>query len=754
MGKFNTEIRLSREMTLLDATMIGVGAMIGAGIFVLTGIAAGVAGPALLIAFTLNGAIALLTAMSYAELGSCYHDAGGGYLWVKEGLPQWNGFLAGWMSWFAHAVACSLYALGFGAYFNLVLVEIGYTLPQWGFLSSQKLLAVLAALVFAYINFRGASETGKIGNLITITKIVILGVFVTFGIHLMLGRGDWQTSFEPFMPEGWIGIVKAMGLTFIAFQGFEVISQSSEEIRDPKKNIPRAIFLSLLIVLPIYLLVAVAALGSLDTGNETPWTYLARLKETALVNVARNFFYGGGVMLLVGGLISTMSALNATVYSSSRVAFAMGRDRNFPSFFSRVHEKNYTPYWSILVSLVVIVFMCVSLPIEDVASAADIMFMLLFMQVNVAMIRLRKKRPDLDRGFRVPLFPVLTIAGIALLFVLALFMYDYSVTAWIVSGGWIAAGLVVYRVYASSREIEYAHRVAALERIERKEYRILVCISNPKTVPALASLAKAIARRHGGEIIFLHVVEVSEGESLAAGEKMAEEAEELFALVDTCTAGSEVPCRSLVKISHRISRGILETAREEQCNFIVIARQKNPGTIDRIFSSLIDTILQKAPSEVAVLHGHFNPSAVKRIMIPFAENVHTLLATEIAPALKEAFQADLQVTYVLNPDDPGEISEQRLAKVREQLRETLPGARIKAVCARDILAGVVEASRGADLLLMGGRSGDFVELLLTPSLTQEITEQAHCPVVWVKEYEERESLWHMVILPRHPSRRQ
>lgn len=163
MKKFETEVRLSREMGLMDATMIGVGAMIGAGIFVLIGIAAGVAGPALILAFALNALVALLTAMSYAELGSCFHDAGGGYLWVKEGLPKWNGFLSGWMSWFAHAVACSLYALGFGAYFGHVLHEIGFTVPHWGFVSPEKLLAAGIAVLFAYINFRGASETGKIG---------------------------------------------------------------------------------------------------------------------------------------------------------------------------------------------------------------------------------------------------------------------------------------------------------------------------------------------------------------------------------------------------------------------------------------------------------------------------------------------------------------------------------------------------------------------------------------------------------------
>lgn len=109
MKKFETELHLSREMSLLDVTLIGVGAMIGAGVFVLTGIAAGLAGPALILAFALNGVVTLFTAMAYAELGSCFYDAGGGYLWVKEGLPKWNGFLSGWMSWFAHAVACSVY---------------------------------------------------------------------------------------------------------------------------------------------------------------------------------------------------------------------------------------------------------------------------------------------------------------------------------------------------------------------------------------------------------------------------------------------------------------------------------------------------------------------------------------------------------------------------------------------------------------------------------------------------------------------
>jgi amino acid transporter/nucleotide-binding universal stress UspA family protein len=747
MKKFETEVRLSREMTLMDATLIGVGAMIGAGIFVLIGIAAGVAGPALIVTFVLNGFVALLTAMSYAELGSCYHDAGGGYLWVKEGLPRWNGFLSGWMSWFAHAVACSLYALGFGAYFEHVFTELGIAIPHWTFLPPQKLLAVAAALLFGYINFKGASETGKIGNLVTIAKIIILLIFVGFGLELILRKGDWMTTFSPFMPHGWGGVFKAMGLTFIAFEGYEVIAQSSEEIKNPKKNIPRAVFLSLIIVVPIYILVSITAIGAVNSGNMTPWDYLAAQKEIALVQVARNFFVGGGVMILIGGLISTMSALNATVYSSSRVAFAMGRDRNFPTFFSKVHSKNFTPYWGIIGALTIVIFMAVSLPIEDVASAADIMFLLLFLQVNLAMIRLRKKRPDLDRGFLAPFYPYLSILGIATLLFLAVYMLEYSLTAWIVSGIWIAIGLVVYKYYAADREIEYIRKVKALERIEKKEYSILVCLSNNRTVKSLTNIALAVAKKHKGEIIFLNVVEVGEGRKLMSALDAENNYTKLLDKAEEYIENNEIRTRSIVKVSHRISQGIVDTAIEENCNFIITGRQKNPDFFQRVFSSLVDTVLQKAPSEVAILHGDLKDGKVKKILIPFASDAHTKLATEIAPAFMEFYKARLEILIVFDPETTEFEREKRLTEINEVMKEDSLKAKVSSIVSKDILSGIVRGSRGVDLILMGGRSGDFLELMFKKSLAQEITEEVKCPVLWVKEYEERPSFWSSLLKP-------
>jgi amino acid transporter/nucleotide-binding universal stress UspA family protein len=745
--KFETEVRLNREMTLMDVTLIGVGAMIGAGIFVLTGIAAGVAGPGLILAFALNGFVTLFTAMAYAELGSCFHDAGGGYLWVKEGLPRWNGFLAGWMSWFAHAVACSLYALGFGAYFGYVLKEFGFTIPHFGMLSPEKFLAAIIAFIFAYVNFRGASETGKVGNLITITKIVILMIFIGFGLNLLINRPDWKAAFTPFLPHGWGGIFKAMGLTFIAFEGYEVIAQCSEEIRSPRKNIPRAVFLSIAIVLPVYLLVGISALGSIKPPNMTSWDYLALYKETALVELARQFFSGGGVMILVGGLISTMSALNATVYSSSRVAFAMGRDRNFPTFFSKVHSKNFTPHWSIMVSTVIIVLMAVSFPIEDVASAADIMFLLLFLQVNLAMIRLRKKRPELYRGFVVPFYPWLSILGILMLLFLAIYMFNYSRIAWVVTILWIVLGIGVYEVYASKREVEHIQKVKALERIERKEYRILVCLSNPQSVSSLTNIAIAIAKRHNAEIIFLNVIEVGEGQHLMAGLEEASRAKPLLEEAESLAEASGVPARSIVEVSHRISQGIVETAAMENCNFILIRRQKQATFLDRVFSSLIDTVLQKSPSEVAVLHGEFKKDKIRKILIPFGTSIHTRLATEIAPGLADYFEAELKIVVVFDPDISPNERERRTLEIRQVLQENSLSAELQVVIEKDLLKGILTKAKEADLVLMAGRTGDFLELLFAKTMAQEITEQVKCPVLWVKEYQEPKSLWSTLLKP-------
>ncbi len=400
---------------------------------------------------------------------------------------------------------------------------------------------------------------------------------------ITLQRPDWQLTFtENPLPNGMGSIFIAMGLTFIAFEGYEIIAQCSEEVRNPERNVPRAIFLSLVIVVPIYLLVAFAALGSIQPEGMPSWQYLGQHKETALVNVARTFFHGGGVLILIGGLFSTMSALNATIYSSSRVSFAMGRDRNLPSWFGRIHPVRKTPHWSILASGVLSVVMAVTLPIEAVASAANILFLLLFIQVQAALISLRKKRPDLRRGFKVPFVPFVPIVGILLQLALAVFLFFYSPMAWVSAGVWIGIGLVVFYGYSRKRDRAYEQLVAVREAADRRKYRILACVGNPQRAGIVLDAAVAVAQRYEGELIALSVVEVPDRQLLQQGVEEALKTWDRLEQEVESLRKDGVPIRTLVKISHRISYGVIETALEEQCNLIVAgpgAPRRPAGTL-------------------------------------------------------------------------------------------------------------------------------------------------------------------------------
>jgi amino acid transporter/nucleotide-binding universal stress UspA family protein len=731
------EVRLSREMRLVDITMIGVGAMIGAGIFVLTGIAAGVAGPALLLVFGLNGVVALLTAMTYAELGSAFHDAGGGYLWVKTSLPDPNGFLSGWMSWFAHAVACSLYALGFGAYFRLVLEASGVPEFHLGFMTLEKWLAVITCTGFAFINFRGASETGKAGNIVTVGKIIIIGAFIAAGLWVMNGRPQWQVSFEPFLAKGWGAVLAAMGLTFIAFEGYEIIAQTSEEVEDPKRNVPRAIFLSLLVVVPIYLLVAVVAIGAVTPPAGTAVAdYLGQEKELALVSAANQFVAGGGILILVGGLLSTLSALNATIYSSSRVAFAMARDANLPTFLGDVHRLRATPHWAILFSTVLIVVMAVLLPIEEVAAAADIMFLFLFVQVNLALIRLRKQRPDLDRGFRVPLVPFVPILAMGTMVALSFFLVTHYPLGTVTAMVWVVGGAGVYYGYSRHREAAYEERGEWMDRIHRREYSVLVALSNPKAMETLMEIGMALARGHSGELVVMSVVEVPEGQALLTGRREARERAPLLEQAMKYAADRGVEARSVVKIARRVSFGIVETVREEECNFLLMGRPHAQSFFERLVANSVERVLRDAPCQVGVVYGTVRPEKIARIVVPMTGSGNARLAASLAPAFSTWFES---VTLPITVVESDATERDKNTATEEATRAWETGGQsgeVQVLRRRELGTGLAHALRSGDLVLMGAPGGGHFPLV-GEALAAILSRKRRNPVVAVREVEEK-----------------
>jgi amino acid transporter/nucleotide-binding universal stress UspA family protein len=739
------KVKLSRDLGLFSITMIGVGAMIGAGIFVLTGIAAGTAGPALILAFALNGLITIFTAMSYAELGSAIPEAGGGYLWVKEGLPGPNAFQAGWMSWFAHSVAGSLYALGFGAYLRLVLSDLHVTvsfLPEdW----LQKAIAVIIILIFLAINYKGVSETGTAGNIVTVAKILILLIFVGSGFWAIIKNPVFLRKFHDFAPQGWPGIISAMGLTFIAFEGYEIIVQAGEEVVNPRKNIPKAVFLSLAIVVPIYLLVAFVAIGAVrpDSGLPT-YQWLAKHAELGIAEAARQFMPFGTFLLLVGGLFSTMSALNATTFSSTRVSFAMGRDRHLPSAFASVNRRTKTPHKALLFSGGLILFMAVAIPIKDVAAAADIMFLLLFLQVNLAVITVRKKfGTRLKYGYLLPFFPVVPIICIIANLLLALFMFHFSPLAWYFALAWIGLGLVIYYSYAKRRRGEEEPSPLVLqEKLVGEEstdrFKVLVPVANPKSLKPLLIPAIAAAKENDGLVILLNVIVVPEQAPLAAGKSEVDARQGLMSQALKIIEEAGVPVESLIKISHRPANAIINTAVEKKASLLVMGwRGKSRSRAARVGSN-IDQIIRQVNCRTMIVQQNEAPP-FRRVLIPSLDLDQLIPALDQARYFGAGNSQDIKVIRVFHPRTERTSRQHILEHLQakgDEFKKRNPGfsGRItfEGVEAINAVEGIAQASRGFDAVLLGASRENAFKKTLFGNKPRRIAEKAWPPVILLR----------------------
>ncbi|HEV8360697.1 MAG TPA: amino acid permease, partial [Candidatus Thermoplasmatota archaeon] len=501
-----TTVRLARDLTLADATLLGIGAIMGGGIFVLPGIAAGVAGPGLVMALVLNAFVTIPTLLVYAELASGVHDAGGGYLWVRDAFGQGWGFLGGWMSWFSHAVACAVYSLASASYLIWLLER--YDLVPASFEGGVlvKLAAVGITTLFVFLNYVGVKKAARAENFVTVVVLGTLAAFLIFGF-LAIGRhpeGLGQLHLGDagaMLPNGFLGVFLAMGLMFIAFEGYEVVAQASEEVKRPKRNVPLACILSIVIMSPLLVMVAVVALAAIQVPGDS-WVWLADHKELALVEAAGQFvpFGIGAVLILFGAMLSNVTALNSTIYSSSRVSFAMGRDRELPAVFAKVHPRTHTPAASILLSGLLIAVMAAALPIQDVAAAADMMFLLLFTLVNASYIKLRRTKRDVDFGFRAPFFPWLPLFGLVTKFALGVALFLYSPIAAAVGVAWVAVGAAVNHAYVKRHGPAPEPRSSVafeVETAQRKGYHIVLPVANPASAGPLAGIARDLARAKG-----------------------------------------------------------------------------------------------------------------------------------------------------------------------------------------------------------------------------------------------------------------
>jgi APA family basic amino acid/polyamine antiporter len=430
--------QLKRAVGLLDLTALGIGAVIGTGIFVILGEAIGDSGPAIILSFVLAGVTCAFSALSYAELASTIPVSGSAYTYGYATMGELVAWIIGWDLILEYGVSIAAVAVGWGQYFNELLDTLfGLQLPDAiasapGDGGTFNLPAVFLIVAVGALLMTGVRESARANSVMVVIKLLIVVLFIALAF-----TGFDSSNLHPFAPHGFDGIVTAGSVVFFAYIGFDAISTSGEETKHPGRDLPIAIIGSLAICTVLYILVALSASAAVPydklNGQDAPLAFA--LKQLGF-NWAAN-------LISLGALIAITSVVLTVLYGQTRIMFAMCRDGLLPRSWSTLSSRQ-TPVKITAGFVVLSSIVAAFVPLAEIAKLVNIGTLFAFVITNIGVIVLRRTDPDLDRSFRVPFVPWFPLIGAAL----AIFLMKYlERDTWIRFVGWLLIGIVIYFLY-------------------------------------------------------------------------------------------------------------------------------------------------------------------------------------------------------------------------------------------------------------------------------------------------------------------
>ena len=774
---------LARDLGFLEAYTLGLGTMIGAGIFVLPGIVAEAAGPASMVSFVVGGMVALLAALSLSELATGMPRAGGSYYYVNHALGSFFGTIVGWGMWTGLLFATAFYMLGFGQY---LLNSPSGTVPV-------VLAALMMSSLLVALNYRGVEETGSLQN---VTVVALVGVILAF-VAVGLPSVD-PALLDPFIREGerWPIVITTAGTVFITFIGFEVIATSAEEIRDPGRNLPLSMIAAVVTPTVLYVLVMLVSTGLLPihelAASEIPVADVAA--EAAGVfgavtfgGITVEFATVGAVIMILGAILATVSSANASILSAARVNFAMGRDRILTDWLNRIHGRYRTPYRAILATgLVVLVLIAGPFPIDFLAEVAAFMFLLTYALVHVAVVVLRRADPDgYDPDFRIPagLYPAVPALGfLSCLGVMAqmgerdvvftvplgsisgadvaLFgsgsvpaAFDVSLAplSWVQLTGLVIVLLAIvwHAYYAKERALSttlIGEAVAPREPKDDDVYRVVVPVSNPVTQRSLIRYAAASAAGHEGEVELLavNVIEVPPQTSPAQVEdERVERQSELLENAREIASDLDVGLRTRALVGRNASIILLDVLDEEDADHVLLGWAGPRKRRDVLFGTTIDPILERAPCEVTLVKDPHED--IESIVTLAGTGRNAPIAAERAGELARAFPgASLTLLNVQPLAEPAAGGESRVADPKTAGRETITDVAEAAGLseaefeprvhvAEDVRGTLLEVISGYDTVCVGATGQSMVAQALFGSVPRDVVRVSDEAVLMARD---------------------
>lgn len=748
---------MTRDIGLFDITMAAAGAMVGAAIFLLVGASYAVAGPFVLASLGLAAVIAALAAAAYAELASGRPDASGGaYVWVRSALPDPSGFLSGWLSWGGHVAASAFSALGLAVFLIELLRPFDPAFlfrpnPLEGSLVAVVVLGLSTALHFARIHLPARSLAR-----LTLVKILLIVGLAGVGLASILLPGPPRGT----APEGIVtplNLFLGAGILFLAFQGFEVAAQLSDQTKRPETTVPRGVFLALGLVFAVYALFFTAILGNVPTRLLTGWPLcdacVGGSEDMVLVSIP-NFlgqpYVREGFLIL--GIVSMFGALNSNLTAAIKTSFSMARDRLLPRIFTRIGGREVPPA-AVAFTFVgsgVLVF----LTIETVAILASLAFLGLFAFVHASVVALRRRERRSGPGFRVPFVPAVPMVAVALNLAVGALLWNYpaqqdspippGVLASFLGIAWLALGLSYH--WSGGRmgrgRIPEAPQAAELhdflsptdEVVELERYRVFIPLREFED-EELVELGARIARTRKGELSLLHVVEIPRNLPPKAI-RFRYVDDRIHGLQRLARVGERlgVDTRPVVKIGYKVYEIILDTIREEAVNLLVMGwRAERVERERRVFGSNIDYLIENAPCDVIVYKTQGLRRPLTRIVL-LASPIWSLEGIDdIALVLAAEDRPVIEVVSLAGDPAGAEQLKQESARFAGRAQERGITVEPKLIYSTHWESEAIRESGGASLLLIRATSpGGPKKFGLSP-VEDRVARLARCPVLILRK---------------------
>jgi amino acid transporter len=428
------DAELERTIGLTGGLAIGIGTMIGAGIFVFPGLAGGEIGTAAAASFGVGGLIALLVALPTSELATAMPRSGGGYYFISRGLGTLAGTVIGLSLWLGLVFATAFYLVGFGYYAIDTLTEVGISIGQ----GLVVPIALVFGVAFTVLNVTGTENAAKLQNGVVALLLSILGVVLLWGTLDAVGLVGQPSTPERFMPFGPLPILTTAALVFTSYLGFAQVATVAGEMKRPGRTLPLAMLASVVIVGVLYVVTIFVATSAFGSAR------LASLGETAMVDVGRHYLGPAGALAIVfGGLLATMSSANASVLSTSRAIYAVSKDALLPRFASRINLRYGTPHVALGLAGGPVLVLVATGEVEILAEVASFLHLILYGLICVALLVIRRDEPEwYDPDFRTPWYPVVPALGAVASFALIGFMRPTSqiigLAIMVATAGWYA----------------------------------------------------------------------------------------------------------------------------------------------------------------------------------------------------------------------------------------------------------------------------------------------------------------------------